>query len=111
MLPTIQNTYADGTFQFKAGAAIALSEMAQIIGKEFTKQKLIPILLELLLEDNSEVKNNVIAGIVKVANVMGAEILNQQLLTTLTKMSMDSNWRVKMGVFKLLADLSVIFGH
>jgi len=34
MLPTLQNTYSEGTAQFKAGAATALSEMAIIIGKD-----------------------------------------------------------------------------
>ena len=60
MLPTLQNTYADGTAQFKAGAASALSEMSTIIGKEFTAQKVLPILQELLKDDNSEVKLNVV---------------------------------------------------
>jgi len=34
MLPTLQNTYSEGSAQFKAGAASALSEMAIIIGKD-----------------------------------------------------------------------------
>jgi len=37
--------------------------MANIIGKEYTQSKVIPILLELLKDDNSEVKNNVVAGL------------------------------------------------
>lgn len=36
MLPTLQNAYADGTPQFKAGAAMSLCEMTEIIGKDYT---------------------------------------------------------------------------
>ena len=67
MLPTLQNAYADGTTQFKAGTAIALCEMADVIGKDYTSQKVVPILMELLKDDNSEVKLNVVKGLVKIA--------------------------------------------
>ena len=36
MLPTLQNSYAEASVQFKAGAASSLCEMANIIGKEYT---------------------------------------------------------------------------
>jgi hypothetical protein len=45
--------------------------MAQVVGKEYTISKIIPILLELLKDDNSEVKLNVVGGLVKIANVIG----------------------------------------
>lgn len=55
---------------------MALCEMSGIIGKDYTSQKVIPILLELLKDDNSEVKLNVVQGIVKIAKVSGTELLN-----------------------------------
>jgi serine/threonine-protein phosphatase 2A regulatory subunit A len=76
MLPTLQNAYADGTTQFKAGTAIALCEMADVIGKDYTSQKVVPILMELLKDDNSEVKLNVVKGLVKIAKVIGVELLS-----------------------------------
>lgn len=36
LLPTLQNSYADATAQFKAGVALTLCEMAPIVGKDFT---------------------------------------------------------------------------
>jgi hypothetical protein len=41
--------------------------MAGIIGKDHTSSKIMPILLELLKDDNSEVKLNVCNGLIKVA--------------------------------------------
>jgi len=50
--------------------------MAQIIGKEYTVGKVLPILMELLKDDNSEVKLNVVSGLVKIAGVVGNELLS-----------------------------------
>ena len=36
MLPTLQNAYPDGTAQFKAGTATALSAIAGVVGKDHT---------------------------------------------------------------------------
>jgi len=66
--------------------------------------------MELLKDDNSEVKLNVVAGFVKIANVVGAELLTSSLLTTLANMTKDGQWRVRMAVFELIADLALIFG-
>jgi len=66
--------------------------------------------MELLKDDNSEVKNNVVNGLVKIAHVVREDLLNQQLLTTLDNMTKDGQWRVRMGVFELIAELAVIFG-
>jgi len=66
--------------------------------------------MELLKDDNSEVKLNVVNGLVKIANVVGVDLLNSQLLTTLANMTKDGQWRVRMGVFELIADLAIIFG-
>ncbi len=57
--------------------------MASIIGKEYTNQKVIPILMELLKDDNSEVKNNVVGGLVKIAHVVREDLINAGLLTQL----------------------------
>jgi len=110
MLPTLQNSYAEASPQFKAGAASSLCEMANIIGKEYTTQKVIPILMELLKDDNSDVKLNVVSGLVKIANVVREDLLNSQLLSTLGNMTKDGQWRVRMGVFELIAELAIIFG-
>ena len=45
--------------------------------------------MDLLKDDNSEVKLNVVRGLVKIAHVVREELLNQQLLTTLGNMTKD----------------------
>jgi hypothetical protein len=63
--------------------------MASIIGKEYTNTKVIPILMDLLKDDNSEVKNNVVVGLKKIALVVREDLLSAGLLTTLGNMTKD----------------------
>ena len=84
--------------------------MANIIGKEYTTAKVIPILMELLKDDHHEVKNNVVRGLTKIANVVREDLLNTQLLTTLGNMTKDGQWRTRMLVFELIAELAITFG-
>lgn len=67
LLPTLQNAYADAQTSFKAGVANALSEMAHIVGKDYTVQKVLPILMELIKDENADVRLNVTQGLMKVA--------------------------------------------
>ena len=69
-----------------------------------------PILLELLKDESSEVKLNVVKGMVKIAKVCSVEMLTPSLLKTLTEMSKDGQWRVRMAVIELIAELGFIFG-
>ena len=88
---------------------MALSEMAHIIGKDYTNGKIMPILMDLLKDDNSEVKMNVCNGLQKVAQVIGPDVLSANFITTLTTMTKEAQWRVRMAVFELVGELSKIF--
>ena len=68
-----------------------------------------PILNELLKDDNSEVKLNVVDGLVKIANVIGHDLFGP-ILGTLSNMTKDSQWRVREGVIELIAKLAIVFG-
>ena len=76
LFPTLQNATPDGTAQFRAGAATALCDMAISCGQDFTIQKILPILINLIKDENSEVKLNVVEGLNKIADVVGFEALN-----------------------------------
>lgn len=67
MLPTLQNAYADAQTSFKAGVASALCEMAHIVGKDYSIQKVMPILMDLIKDENADVRLNVTQNMIKVA--------------------------------------------
>lgn len=110
MLPTLQNAYPDGTAQFKAGTATAISAISECVGKDMTIQKICPILLELLKEDNSEVKLCVVEGLMKVAKIVGLDNL-QNIISILVNMTKEGQWRVRMAVFELFGNLGLHFGQ
>ena len=84
--------------------------MAPLIGKNYCISTVMPILQELLKDDNSEVRLNVASNMGKLAPVVGSELLTNTLLTILTTMTKDAQWRVRMAIFELIAILSLEFG-
>ncbi len=49
--------------------------MAHIVGKDYTITKIMPILMDLIKDENADVRLNVAAGMLKVATVVGADLL------------------------------------
>jgi serine/threonine-protein phosphatase 2A regulatory subunit A len=68
-----------------------------------------PILLELLKDDNSEVKMNVCNGLIKVSSVVGPDVLSPAFIAQITPMTKEGQWRVRMAVFELIGELSKLF--
>ncbi len=75
ILPCLDNNYKDSQTSFKAGVALALCEMSALVGKDYTSQKIIPILMALMQDDNAEVRLNVIQNLIKVADVVYQDML------------------------------------
>lgn len=59
LLPTLISQYQESQPAFRASTALALCEMSSIVGKDLCITKIVPILQELLKDDNSEVRLNV----------------------------------------------------
>jgi serine/threonine-protein phosphatase 2A regulatory subunit A len=83
LLPTLIAQYQESQPAFRASTALALCEMAPIVGKDTCVQKILPILQELLKDDNSEVRLNVAQNIGKLAGVVGDEVLTPALVLLL----------------------------
>ena len=63
--------------------------MAVLVGKNYCLSTVLPILTELLKDDNSEVRLNVATNMHKLAPVVGPELLSPALLALLTTMTKD----------------------
>ena len=84
--------------------------MSHIVGKDYTMSKVMPILTELLKDDNAEVRLNVTQNIIKLADIVSIDLLSPSFLTILTNLTKDAQWRVRMGVIELVGDLAIKFG-
>lgn len=72
--------------------------------------KILPILTELLKDDNAEVRLNVTQNLIKLADIVQTDLLSPSFLTILSNTTKDPQWRVRMGVIELIGDLSIKFG-
>jgi len=75
ILPSLTKTYADSSHIFKAGVALALCEMAPLVGKEYTEQRIMAVIQELMKSDNQECRINCVTNLIKVAGVLGQQMV------------------------------------
>ena len=85
--------------------------MAPIVGKDYTLNKIMPILTELIKDENAEVRLNVTQNLSKVSQVAQTDLLVPSFLTILTNMTKDPQWRVRMAVIQLVGDLALQYGR
>jgi flagellin-specific chaperone FliS len=64
--------------------------MAHIFGKEYTISKVMPILTELMKDENAEVRLNVTQNISKLAEIVQIDLLSPSFLTILTNLTKDA---------------------
>lgn len=62
IIPTLISSVTDSPPSYKMGVAIALSQISGWVGKSLTSEKILPVLMELLKEDNADVKEKVVLG-------------------------------------------------
>ena len=70
-----------------------------------------PILTELIKDENAEVRLNVTQNLSKVSQVAQTDLLVPSFLTILTNMTKDPQWRVRMAVIQLVGDLALQYGR
>jgi hypothetical protein len=59
---------------------MALCEMSHIVGKDYSMQHIFPILMNLIKDENSDVRLNVASGIIKLAPVVGTDLLTANFI-------------------------------
>jgi len=69
--------------------AEAFSVMAGIVGKDVTNMKILPILYDLIKDDNADVRLSVTNGLIKLAEVLGPDLVTSNLVTTMENMIGD----------------------
>ena len=105
ILPTIKSTYADSQISYKSGVALSLSTMAPKVGVQYCTSTVLKILIELLNDENSEVRLNVAKSLIESLKVVGHEFINAEFMENLQKITKDSQWRVKMAAFEMIGDI------
>ena len=69
-----------------------------IIERGPTNDHILPIFLNLLRDDSSEVRLNLFKRLEDLNQVIGIENLQESIIPSLTDLSQDKNWRIKLSV-------------
>lgn len=123
LLPTLKDTYKGDAKESTAkplerlstdvaeGIAHCLCEIAALLDDMEVTNSVIPILIELLKDDNSKVKTTVLEGLVKMAEAIGVKIFDSTLIDVFKNMIKEPAWRVRMSVYDLIGELGKILGR
>jgi serine/threonine-protein phosphatase 2A regulatory subunit A len=83
--------------------------MAPLVGKDYTSQRISPVINDLLKDDNSEVRLNSIQNLSKIAEVLFMDMLNAGFMTQLGALLKDAQWRVRMAAVEFIGHASIKF--
>lgn len=78
------------------------SGLASIIGKEHTISFLLPLFLQLLKDDFSDVRLNMISNLEAINKVIGIDQLAQALEPAINELLTNENWRVRLATIDLI---------
>lgn len=88
-----------------------MSVIGNTMGNEFTLNHLIPLIMNLLNDDNPEVKLHVLGSIGQICHQVGPNLLNGSLIDIINDLIANSpHWRVRESIVKLSADLGTSVG-
>jgi len=75
-------------------------KISQVVGKTATIDKILPICLAMLRDENNQVKLELIKEVVKLESILGSEVLGSKIAPALWEMTNDKSWRVKLEIIK-----------
>jgi len=80
---------SDPSEQVRAALATSVGDLAPVLGREATMDRVLAILLTLLRDSSSEVRLNVISRLEPVHAVVGVDLLSQSLLPAIVRFLYD----------------------
>ena len=79
-------------------------------GKNVTIERLLPLFLQLLRDESSEVRLNVISRLEVVSGVLGVDQIAHSLLPAVMELAQDQQWRVRLAVIQYMPLLAQQLG-
>ena len=126
ILPCVRDLSTDSSQHVRAALATQISGLAPLLGKDATSEHLLPLFLQLLKDDFSEVRLNLISKLEMVNNgawgkfpvvtsharlvVIGIDRLSQALLPAIMELAEDKQWRVRQAIIEYIPLLAAQLG-
>ncbi|KAJ9460815.1 Serine/threonine-protein phosphatase 2A regulatory subunit pppA [Diplonema papillatum] len=95
----------------RAAAAANIVGLSKVFSRgEIQQVSLVPLLKNLLEDESSEVRLNVIGELGKVSDSVGFKDLSSQIMPAVTALATDPKWRVREGVINVVPSLAKLMG-
>lgn len=85
-----------------AALASVVAGISVPLGKEKTQSSLFDLFLQLLKDDNPEVRLNVISNMDTINKVVGIQLLADSLLPAIVRLAEDKEWRVRLSIINYM---------
>lgn len=108
LIPHIQALAADHFSHVRANVCDVITSVIPLVPKEISTTKLLPSLLKLIEDSDSETRMNSIKSTVKFVGVMGPELM-QSLTSHFKTFLEDKKWRIREAAYITLFDLALAY--
>ncbi|CAK61709.1 unnamed protein product (macronuclear) [Paramecium tetraurelia] len=106
IVPLLQLLAKDPFSQVKQNACEVIGQIASLLPKEYSQSKLQQYLIELMADDNQDVRRNAAKSAGQFAAAIGPEALNQ-FVPFLKKCMDDPKWRVRKETMQTIIQLAL----
>ena len=100
LVKRVTNLTEDDSEHVRAALAMVATELAPVLGKEYTITYLVPPVLLLLRDAASEVRLNLISSLSALNEVIGVDLLSQSLLPAILDLAQDGKWRIRLAIIQ-----------
>ena len=110
VIPEVLQLTRDISPQVRREASLHLMELAPILGSSITNEKLIPIMTQVLHDNENEASVALLTGVVNHVNELDLPSMTPLMLPVLVETAGDAHWRVKMVIIRLIPPLAKAVG-
>jgi serine/threonine-protein phosphatase 2A regulatory subunit A len=106
LIGPIQALSSDSSQYVRAALGSVVLDVCLVLDKQDVFDQLLPIFLQLLRDQDPEVRLNIIGKLGSVKSIIGIDVLSDSLLPTVVELALDPNWRVRLAIIKLMPGLA-----
>lgn len=103
IIPSLQNiAIGDNSQHVRASLALSICKIAESIGKQNALTYLVPSVVQLLKDQATEVRIELMSHLRTLSDVIGPEEFDKQILPYVIALSTDKIWRVKLALIAFI---------
>lgn len=77
--------------------------LSTMVGKKNTSEFILPIFLQLLKDEESEVRISLFKKLNEITKVLGVDTLSHSIIPALTELGTDKNWRIRASSIEIIS--------